>query len=433
MLVVRMLRMMRILRLLKLVKAVRPLYSLALGVTQAMQSIFWVLVLLLVTLYAFAILATRLIGHSETIRQDKDLPLATRELFSSIVNSLFALFSVMNQQNWAAIEPLLEKMPAIKPVYVLFMICSSWALLSVLTGVVSDNMMSVREAQAQKDDEAQEERRQWLTRWLRGIFASADKDGTGALDRNEYRNLLKSPFHLKKLQQVARVPMQDLSQMFDLLDIDGNGVVEFEEFLTGFEWLNDPITGKSLLKVGHEARSSCVQLEELLGMASSDLNQLKLMQEVGQEKLRSRLNDVLTARKELSTEAVQLELEKEKVYQTTKALASLREDLKSLVDEEEDEYDSDPGLPTLSSGDESPPKLPGRWQQAPMDPEPDEVIQTSIEEVGLDPVRLTTRPNWMRDEVWPEEPDEVIQTPVSEASEIQQTPVHLTTVVNWMR
>jgi len=253
-LLVRMLRMLRILRLLKLVKAVRPLYSLALGVTQAMQSIFWVLVFLVVTLYAFAILATRLLGHSDFVQESDDLPVASKELFCSIWDSMFALFSIMNQQNWEAMGPLLDKVPAIKPVYVLFTICSSWALLSVLTGVVSDNMMAVRESQAQKDEEAVEERRIWLARWLRGVFAAADRDGSMTLERSEYRELLKSPFHLKRLQQVAKVPMQDLMQMFDILDVDHNGLIEFQEFLVGFEWLNEPISGKSLLRLGHEIR-----------------------------------------------------------------------------------------------------------------------------------------------------------------------------------
>lgn len=301
-LLVRMLRMLRILRLLKLVKAVRPLYSLALGVTQAMQSIFWVLVFLVVTLYAFAILATRTIGHAQFIQDDPDLPNASRDLFRSMWDSMFALFSIMNQQNWEAMGPLLEKIPAIKPVYVLFTICSSWALLSVLTGVVSDNMMAVRESQAQKDEEAVEERRIWLARWLRGVFAAADKDGSMTLERSEYRELLKSPFHLKRLQQVAKVPMQDLMQMFDILDVDHNGLIEFQEFLVGFEWLNEPISGKSLLKLGHEIRISCKAVEQLLSALGEDLEGLRSRQMATQERLEGKFRQLVDARKKLKEE-----------------------------------------------------------------------------------------------------------------------------------
>mmetsp|Transcript_37480 Transcript_37480/g.67794 ORF Transcript_37480/g.67794 Transcript_37480/m.67794 type:complete len:697 (+) Transcript_37480:82-2172(+) len=417
---VRMLRMLRILRLLKLVKAVRPLYSLALGVTQAMQSIIWVLILLVVTLYVFAILATRLIGHSKTIQDDEDLPLATRKLFSSMCDSLFGLFSVMNQQNWDSVAPLLEKMPSIKPVYVIFTICSSWALLSVLTGVVSDNMMSVREAQAQKDDDAQEEKREWLTRWLRGVFAAADKDGSGALGRSEYRELLRSPFHLKKLQHVARVPMQDMVQMFDLLDIDGNNQIEFNEFLIGFEWLNNPITGKSLLKVGHEGRISCMALEKLLVNLRDDLEETMRRQEDRQEHIEAKLSKVLQARKLLREEAGKAKMARDKVYDLYRQLTTLTSQLQEL-----NVQDQTVDLP-LYLDEDSPPSHPGR-SGAP----PETHGRRNVQE-------LTTKPNWMRAEVEERVPDVIIQTPLDSSEDEMpfnpnEPPPQLTTKPNWLR
>jgi len=345
-LVVRMLRMLRILRLLKLVKAVRPLYSLALGVTQAMQSIFWVLVFLVVTLYAFAILATRLLGHSKHIQESEVLPLASKELFCSIWDSMFALFSIMNQQNWEAMGPLLEEVPAIKPVYVLFTICSSWALLSVLTGVVSDNMMSVREQQSQKDEEAVEERRIWLARWLRGVFAAADKDGSMTLERSEYRELLKSPFHLKRLQQVAKVPMQDLMQMFDILDVDHNGQIEFQEFLVGFEWLNEPISGKSLLKLGHEIRASCQAVEKLLQTLRVGLDRLCSRQLDQQTKLEDKFGEVVAARRKLKDDCDKTFMAQAKVNEARSELEQIMEEYKvitmtEVADVEGQEFEND--------------------------------------------------------------------------------------------
>eukprot|EP00438_Fugacium_kawagutii_P033049 Skav225218 [mRNA] locus=scaffold4555:30015:32217:- [translate_table: standard] len=69
-------------------------------------------------------------------------------------------------------------------------------------------MMSVRESQAQKDEEVPGARdargavpqglaKPWAggsrsgRRWLRGVFAAADKDGSMTLERAEYRELLK--------------------------------------------------------------------------------------------------------------------------------------------------------------------------------------------------------------------------------------------------
>eukprot|EP00913_Durusdinium_trenchii_P000547 g503.t1 len=67
----RLLRLMRILRLVRVVRAIRPLYMLAIGVVRAMQSMFWVLVLTFVALYALAILTTRAIGRGEEARENE--------------------------------------------------------------------------------------------------------------------------------------------------------------------------------------------------------------------------------------------------------------------------------------------------------------------------------------------------------------------------
>merc|ERR1712139_344077 len=108
---------------------------------------------------------------------------------------MFTLFGVMNGQNWQDIEPLLDRLPWTKPIFVIFTIYSSWALLSVMTGVVSDNMLDVRLSQEQKDEEAQDEKTEKLRRALQEVFAAADKDGSGSLARDEYLDILHLPFH----------------------------------------------------------------------------------------------------------------------------------------------------------------------------------------------------------------------------------------------
>merc|ERR1719510_1658182 len=87
-----------------------------------------------------------------------------RALFRTVPESLFTLFGLMNSQFWDDIGPIFEVLPWAKPVWVLFTVLSSWALLSVMTGVVSENMLAVRQQQQQKDTEQHEEFRQHLVR-----------------------------------------------------------------------------------------------------------------------------------------------------------------------------------------------------------------------------------------------------------------------------
>merc|ERR1719229_159818 len=131
-----------------------------------------------------------------------------------------------------------------------------------MTGVVSDNMLEVRQAQEQKDSDAFEEFHEKLLRVLTEVFTAADKDGNGLLERDEYTDILTSPFHVRRLQRLANVPIQDLIGMFDWLDVDKGGAISFEDFVHGFDWLNEAVTGKRLLKLESAVRQRCCNLEK---------------------------------------------------------------------------------------------------------------------------------------------------------------------------
>lgn len=257
----RLLRLMRILRLVRVVRAIRPLYMLAIGVVRAMQSMFWVLVLTFVALYALAILTTRAIGRGELLNSMHDIPEETRLMFNTIADSMFTLFAFMNSQEWHKVAPLLNLMPWTKLMFVVFTIYSSWALLSVMTGVVSDHIQYVREVQESEDEVAHDVRQGNLVRTLSQIFAAADPDGSGRLRRELYMEILNSPFQVRRLQQTVKLHLEDIKQIFDLLDLDGNGTVDFEEFCESLDWISKAVTGRRLLKVelGVKLVSSKVQ------------------------------------------------------------------------------------------------------------------------------------------------------------------------------
>merc|ERR1719172_377244 len=161
MMLMRMLGLMRILRLVKLVKSVRPLYILVTGVLAAVQGVAWVLVLTVVTLYAAGILATRLLGHGLLFPPGVEVPDAAK-VFKTVPDSMFTLFRVMSgaesDEEAHAIDSLMTALPTVKFAFIFFMVTSSWTLLSILTAVVSDNMISTtgqqeEEMRITQDDE----------------------------------------------------------------------------------------------------------------------------------------------------------------------------------------------------------------------------------------------------------------------------------------
>merc|ERR1719359_594385 len=154
------------------------------------------------TLYATAILCTRFIGHGivlpEDALDDEELQ-PIRKMFANVPASMFTLFGTMTSWSLLKFEPLFDPFPVLQPLFVLFYIYSAWALLAVMTGVVSENLIAIRD-QMIKDDEAKEEKRkQNITSTLLDLFAKADADNSGAVCRSEFNMMLKDPMLMKLL------------------------------------------------------------------------------------------------------------------------------------------------------------------------------------------------------------------------------------------
>ncbi|CAJ1333776.1 unnamed protein product [Effrenium voratum] len=248
--VFRMARLLRIVRLFRLVKIVRPLYELAQSITEALQGMFWVLVFMIMTLYSVAILCTRLIGHGNIIGDDADEDLQEiKEMFSSVSTSMFTLFGTVSSWSLTKFVPLFEEMPMLRPLFVVFYIYSAWALLAVMTGVVSENMIAIRDQMQKEDEQREEKRKSMITKVLMELFREADVDGNGIVSRAEFEAMLKSPELVKKITKNTRMKVQDLMDLFDWIDHDKGGTITIDEFMTGFKWINEPLRAKSLVKL----------------------------------------------------------------------------------------------------------------------------------------------------------------------------------------
>uniref|UniRef100_A0A7S4SFH4 EF-hand domain-containing protein n=1 Tax=Alexandrium monilatum TaxID=311494 RepID=A0A7S4SFH4_9DINO len=262
-------RMLRIVRLVRLVKIVPPLYSLALGIAEAVQGMFWVLVFLVMMLYGAAILSTRMLGHGEVagiVSLDNEAPAATdvREMFHSVSSSMFVLFEMMSCWSLMKFGPLFRDLPLIRLSAVLFYILMVWGLLAVMTGVVSEKMIAVKDALNQEEKNRDQVRRRIAGEKLRDLFSKVDKDGSGTISREEFDSVLLCSNLSKLLMEYTQVSSEELAEVFSWLDADQNGRVDIDEFIVGFNRLNEQVTPKSFLKFQEEATRTIRRLEKSL-------------------------------------------------------------------------------------------------------------------------------------------------------------------------
>mmetsp|Transcript_132362 Transcript_132362/g.411452 ORF Transcript_132362/g.411452 Transcript_132362/m.411452 type:complete len:797 (-) Transcript_132362:94-2484(-) len=241
----RMARLLRVLRLVRLVRQVPQLFTLLSGIAQAMAGMVWVLILTLVVLYFFALLSVKL--FRDGMAYDGDAPRDVQDLFHSVPDSIFVLFTVMDGHK-SILDPLLDSLPLTKVIFMAFVMVSEWAMLSILTAVVSENMIAVTEARrgAQEEAEKADAAREKDER-MGEIVRSIDVNKDGSINISEFEAMLKDEAKRSDLCDAAQLNVADLRLMFNL--IERNGRVSYQDFMEACHQESKSVSERSLMRL----------------------------------------------------------------------------------------------------------------------------------------------------------------------------------------
>lgn len=244
--ILRMLRLLRVLRLVRLVRQVPQLFNLLMGIARAMAGMVWVLVLTIVVLYFFALLAVQLFRDGLAYGSE-GAPEDVQDLFNSVPVSIFVLFTVMDGHK-SILDPLLDSLPFTKAVFMLFVMISEWAMLSILTAVVSENMILVTESRA-KEETLQAETIEEATRdeQLHMLFAKLELNSQGSICLREFDELLEDGHIQQRLCSAANLSLKDLRLLFNVLEHQGQ--VSLEQFIEAASSESKAVQERSLMKL----------------------------------------------------------------------------------------------------------------------------------------------------------------------------------------
>jgi len=215
--VLTLMRLFRVLRLVKLLKMVKPLYRLLLGVLESVRAMQWVIVLTFLTLYACAVVFTNLVGKG--LVTEGEISKEALQYFGSVPRSLFSLFKLMNG-DLDVVSPIAHYVEG-QLLFASFMVVTNWAVLAILTSVVSDNMISTSQKANEEDerkirDEAQATR----LRRLKTLFREADHNGDFYISSSEWHIILTDPGMRHELLQATGLTEADVKDYFECLSED---------------------------------------------------------------------------------------------------------------------------------------------------------------------------------------------------------------------
>merc|ERR1719506_1956785 len=77
----------------------------------------------------------------------------------------------------------------------------------------------------------------------------ADYDRSGELSIEEFEEMMKNEDIIKSIETNTNIKKQDLEDLWHWLDDDNSETISWDEFLRGFQWLNEPFRPKTLLRL----------------------------------------------------------------------------------------------------------------------------------------------------------------------------------------
>lgn len=209
--ILRMLRLVRLLRLIRLVRGIPPLYNLLKGIILAMQGMLWLLVLTTAVIYIIALVVMMLWGKDGLVTADASEEI--RGVFPCVGKTMWILFMAMNGDP-GDMQPLFDAYPGTLVFAAFYMIFTSFAILSVLTGVVADKMATAAEDHATEvEEEKKRKEDEHSSKYLEKVFtAYADN---GFLTHATYKAILTDEDICQELCEILNMEKPELEDAWE--------------------------------------------------------------------------------------------------------------------------------------------------------------------------------------------------------------------------
>jgi len=279
-------RLLRVLRIFRLFDVLARFVG---ALANMLSSLLWVFSVLLLVIYVFAVMLTQYTKSSGSDHQGDSY-------FADVPTAMFALFQVTTMDSWPGVaEPLTTRSQLWRFFFVAFIAFSAWTMISLLTAIVSDNVIQATQDKKEEQKREEERMRALFVAFLQNAFKHADTDGNGVLDKDEFAALMDDEAVTAKMEELGvTLPKDESCRVFDMLDVDEDGELTIDEFTHGFAQLQQTLTTKhvvsldySLQRVQVKVARRMQRLEEKMDESSSRQERMiGLLEKLGEDLLR---------------------------------------------------------------------------------------------------------------------------------------------------
>lgn len=277
-LAVRILRIVRLVRIIRRNSLFRELRAMVFMIAHTLKSLVWSLVLLFMLMYVFGLVLTQAVtNHLIRTKHSPDAPFATdfEKFFGSLLLSMLTLLhSLTGGISWREPAELLRQVDYIyEAFYIVFVVFTLFAMLNVITGFFCEN---AREMAAQDRDHVIQEKlrdREHYIKEMHALFKEIDQDGDASLSLAELEMTLAND-SVKAYLVSLEINVDDVWDIFKLLDADGSGTLNIDEFADGCLRLRGQAKSIEIAALRHQLTLQQKNLEYFMSFVEAQFQQV---------------------------------------------------------------------------------------------------------------------------------------------------------------
>lgn len=280
---VRFIRIVRTLRIIRSFKHLREFRKMVFSLMASLQTLFWSLLLVFSVMYSFALWFTQVAAYH---RKDKEGPLTEDSeaiflYYASFGRTVYSLLgAITNGYSW---HELVDPWIATDHYFTVFLFftyiaLSVYGLMNIVTSVfVESAMHATRHFQDLLMDEQKREQEVY-TLHLKRIFHQIDKEGDGLIDFKEMQQIInEGESELPGYLEALGISSADVWVLFQLLDLDGGGAIDIDEFCKGCLQLKGEARSFDINCMIRESRAMVKTHAEFMAHVEERLNRLDIL------------------------------------------------------------------------------------------------------------------------------------------------------------
>eukprot|EP00931_Biecheleriopsis_adriatica_P033495 TRINITY_DN19439_c0_g1_i2.p1 TRINITY_DN19439_c0_g1~~TRINITY_DN19439_c0_g1_i2.p1 ORF type:complete len:386 (+),score=71.84 TRINITY_DN19439_c0_g1_i2:878-2035(+) len=266
--VLRTVRLLKIMRVVRLLRFIQELRSMVTSLASSTRSLVWSLTLMGLMTYAVGAFFGQIIV--DQMHDNPELPEDVPELsllFGNLPLIMLSMYqAVTGGRNWGdVLLPLWAVWPWLTLPFIVYVSFGILSLMNVMTGIFVES--AIKTAKRDKDKQLASE--------VRRLFQQSETNDNGMISWPEFSRQLQDEATIKGFRY-AGISCDDAETLFELLDSDGSGFIDPDEFLRGCLRLNGPARAADLLQESFNFRYDARMLAEKI-----DIIELRLT-EVGE-------------------------------------------------------------------------------------------------------------------------------------------------------